>query len=329
MRALGPTAGEQGGEYTRIESREPGRMIPCRIIRPSAQLASSGIFLHFHGGGMVVGTHDGSVSSTMPDRRHLLKVADEVKRDRKDNLLQRFADASGCVTISVGYRLSPEHPFPAPVQDCFDVADYLIKHGHEDFGGPLQFIGGESAGAYLTMQTFLHITGTTEKCQQLRGLVFNYGVYSWSFLPSNYTVQDTVCLDTFKTDKFRQLCFTMEPTQISQVCDSFEHEFGSLANPESLHDHYFKHPAASPLYRRLEDIGARLPPALFLCGTADPLLDDTVLMSARWQMAGGPAIVKFVSGAPHAFVEIPIESGDCCVTGAEIIREFLQEKGGN
>lgn len=150
------------------------------------------------------------------------------------------------------------------------------------------------------MQTFLHITGTTSECNSLRGLILTYGLYSWSFLPSNYTMRDTVCIDTFKTNTFRDLCFTMEAAQISQVCDSLEREFGGLANHGSPYDHDLKHPAASPMYRQLDDIRARLPPALFLCGTADPLLDNSLLMSARWQMVGGSATVKFVASAPHA-----------------------------
>ncbi|KAH7126145.1 Alpha/Beta hydrolase protein [Dactylonectria macrodidyma] len=303
MRASRPTAGEQGGEYVHIESREPGRTIPCRVIRPTAEDTNPGIFLHFHGGGLAVGTHD-----------------------RNDALLQRFADASGCVALSVGYLLAPEHPFPAPVQDCFDVADHLLKNGQEEFGGPLQFIGGESAGAYLTMQTFLHIAGTTSDSSSILGLVLTYGLYSWSFLPSNYTMRDTVCIDTAKTNIFRDLCFNMEPAQIPLVCGSFEREFGTLATHESPYDHDLKHPAASPLYRRLDDIGVRLPHALFLCGTADPTLDNTVLMSARWQMAGGLATTKFIAGAPHPFVELPIETGDCCVRAAEIIQQFIRER---
>lgn len=56
------------------------------------------------------------------------------------------------------------------------------------------------------------------------------------------------------------------------------------------------------------------------------MLDNTILMSARWQMAGGSATVKFVAGAPHAFVEIPIELGDCCIQAAEIIQQFIQDR---
>ncbi len=41
--------------------------------------------------------------------------------------------------------------------------------------------------------------------------------------------------------------------------------------------------------------------ALFTCGTSDLLLDDTVMMSCKWLMAGGKAIVKIYEGAPHGF----------------------------
>jgi acetyl esterase/lipase len=178
------------------------------------------------------------------------------------------------------------------------------------------------------MQTFLHIAGTNPSFDSLKGLVFTYGVYSWSLLPSAHTITDTVMLDAGKIAKFGDLSFKMEAGQLSMACDLLEQEFGTLAirfNGTS-HDHHLKHPAMSPLYRRLDQITPSLPPALFLCGTADPLLDDSILMSAHWQIAGGPATVKFVTGAPHAFVEAPLEAGDCNVKAADIIREFLEEK---
>jgi acetyl esterase/lipase len=66
-----------------------------------------------------------------------------------DPLLKFYADTSDCTVISVGYRLAPEHPFPAGVEDCFDVADYLVKNGPKLYGGPLRFIGGEVGEDFL------------------------------------------------------------------------------------------------------------------------------------------------------------------------------------
>jgi acetyl esterase/lipase len=59
-----------------------------------------------------------------------------------------------------------------------------------------------------------------------------------------------------------------------------------------------KQPGLSAAYNNLHDLKS----ALFLCGTADPLLDDQFLMSMRWQIAGNEAIVKFVPGACHGFM---------------------------
>ncbi|EEU34907.1 uncharacterized protein NECHADRAFT_93175 [Fusarium vanettenii 77-13-4] len=249
-------------QHVFIQSREPGRLIPCRIVRPEAEDAV-GVFLHFHGGGM------------------------------NDTYLQRLANASRCVTLSVGYRLAPEHPFPEGIQDCFDVADELVKNGTKEFGGSLNFIGGESAGAYLTVQTFFHLAGVNSKLETLKGLVLSYGAWSWSWLPSAY-MPDTGA------------------NNLPSLCDAFESEYGTLASKETCFDHDLKRPAVSPLYRVLTQLRGRLPPALFLCGTADPLIDDTILLSAHWQMAEGQATVRFIPGAPHAF-------------GAELISRFLEE----
>jgi acetyl esterase/lipase len=62
-------------------------------------------------------------------------------------------------------------------------------------------------------------------------------------------------------------------------------------------------PDISPLYADLRG----LPPALFTCGTADPLLDDTLFMEARWRAAGNEATLTIWPEAPHAFVAFPIE----------------------
>jgi acetyl esterase len=47
-----------------------------------------------------------------------------------------------------------------------------------------------------------------------------------------------------------------------------------------------------------------MPPALFTCGTLDPLLDDTLFMAARWQAAGSLAELAIYPGAPHEFLNL-------------------------
>lgn len=65
-------------------------------------------------------------------------------------------------------------------------------------------------------------------------------------------------------------------------------------------------PSISPFYADFK--GMALPPAIFNCGTEDCLLDDTVMMSARWQMSGGETEVHLVAGAPHAYMLFPLAS---------------------
>lgn len=48
-----------------------------------------------------------------------------------------------------------------------------------------------------------------------------------------------------------------------------------------------------------------MPRLLATCGTNDPLLDDSVFLTAKWQMAGGDATLKCYEGAPHAFIAFP------------------------
>ncbi|KAL3455188.1 Alpha/Beta hydrolase protein [Aspergillus heterothallicus] len=292
------------GRNIEIPSREPNRMIECRVVDPNNGDASSpkGILLHFHGGGLSVGRHD-----------------------MNDALLLRYADSSLCRVISVGYRLAPEDPYPSGVQDCFDIADYFVQDHDNDNGLPVRVIGGESAGAFLTMQVLFHLLGTYPNLNTIKALILGYGLYTWSFLPNVYTSPDSVCLNPSKLDIFRNLALTPNPF-LTAALREFETEFSTLQTMDAdIYDSPLKHPVFSPVYRRFDAVGSRLPPALFVAGTADPLVDDTILMSARWQMAQGLAVTKFVPGAPHAFAEVPIESGDCCVDYNDIVKEFLDE----
>ena len=54
-----------------------------------------------------------------------------------------MADHYELTVFSVGYRLAPEHPWPAGGEDCYDAAEWLVKNGAEVFGGELMFTGGE------------------------------------------------------------------------------------------------------------------------------------------------------------------------------------------
>lgn len=81
--------------------------------------------------------------------------------------------------MSIGYRLSLEDPYPASNEDCFDVGEYLIDNAEKEFGAPLLFLGGESAGGYLGACTCFHLLESRPNFS-LKGVVLNYGCYDIS-----------------------------------------------------------------------------------------------------------------------------------------------------
>ena len=172
MRATGKTALPaavhlDSAEDFVIPSRGNSRSIPCRILKPQGNRPVKAVFMHIHGGGWV--------------------LQDEKSQDP---FLQWMADQTGCLCISVGYRLAPEHPFPAGPEDCFDAAEWLIDNAVKEFGAPLAFLGGESAGGHLSALTALHLLNSSkEKYSQfsLNGLLLHYGTFSSQYDLESYT----------------------------------------------------------------------------------------------------------------------------------------------
>jgi len=61
----------------------------------------------------------------------------------QDAYLKFLADEGRLAVISVGYRLAPEHPFPAGPEDCYDAAEYFVKNAKSEYDGELIFMSGE------------------------------------------------------------------------------------------------------------------------------------------------------------------------------------------
>ncbi|KAJ5779810.1 hypothetical protein N7457_007530 [Penicillium paradoxum] len=262
-------------------SRDPGREIPIRIYKPDNGQPSKGIFLHFHGGGFVLATHKHS-----------------------DTALREIANKCQLTAISVGYRLAPEHSYPAAMHDAIDAAEYMVDHAVEVYGASLSFVGGESAGACLAALSALQLM-RSRSSYRLSGLVLPYGYFDLTLgLPSIANSTKPLLINLTTMQRFNGAYVPgMSTAELQQ-------------------------PSVSPLYEDLKELVATstrsLPPALFLCGTEDPLLDDTILMSSKWSIAGGEAIVKIYPGATHGFTGFPgLPVAD---EANAVTLEFLQEK---
>jgi acetyl esterase/lipase len=196
-----------------------------------------------------------------------------------------FANGTGLTNISVGYRLAPENPYPAAINDCIDAAEHLVDN--PSLYGAVRFLGGESAGAYLALLTSYHLL-RTRPSHKISGLVLRYGEYDLAVgLPAIVKSASSKAL----------------------MIDRIAMERFNSAYLPGLSIEERRNPSLSPLYEDLPALATAspngLPPALFICGTADPLLDDTLLMGMKWSIAGGESIVKVYPGAAHGFTVIP------------------------
>lgn len=105
----------------------PGGPVPVRLYRPHSARAVLPALVFFHGGGWVVGD-----------------------LDTHDHVCRHLAYAGDCVVLSIDYRLAPEHPFPAPFEDCV-AAFHWARAQATGLGIDAQRIavGGDSAGGNL------------------------------------------------------------------------------------------------------------------------------------------------------------------------------------
>jgi acetyl esterase/lipase len=150
------------GRTIEIEGKG-GHKVALRVVAPER---AKGIYLHFHGGGLVLG-------SAMT----------------QDMLMERVVGSTGMACTSVEYRLAPEHPYPAAWDDGESAALWLIQNGKSEFGTDLMTIGGESAGATLSAATLLRMRDR-HGYTGFRAANLTYGNYDSSMTPSQMRSPD-------------------------------------------------------------------------------------------------------------------------------------------
>ena len=249
-----PAAPQSPRAVMRMIDGLSGNKIPVRIVAPANP---RGIYLHIHGGGWVLGACD-----------------------QQDPMLERIADNAGLVCVSVEYRLAPENPYPAGVEDCEAVALWLAKSARAEFGTDVLTIGGESAGGHLAAVTLLRMRDR-HGFHGFMGANLVFGAFDLAMTPSQRRFGGTrLVLRTIDIEKFADAFL---PPRFDR-----------------------RDPAISPLYADL----AGLCPALFTIGTSDALVDDSLFMYGRWIAAGNPAELAVYPGGAHGFTSFPGKLAD-------------------
>ena len=258
----------------------PASPIPVRVFTPAdrpGKMTKLPGLIYFHGGGFVLGGHaDPEINSTC----------------------SFLADAAQCVVISVGYRLAPEHKFPAAVEDAYAALLWVAENGPQLNADPSRVaVGGDSAGGNIAAVVSLMARDMRGPPIALQVLV--YPVMDYSFDTASYR------------------------------------EFGEgygLATEEMkwYWNHYLaaaedgKKPYASPL--REQDLRG-LPRALVIVAGYDPLKDEAESYGVRLGQAGVPTRIVRYDGAIHGFFTLPFGGKGRFDAAAELRKAFGSGSG--
>lgn len=227
--------------------------VPVRVYTPT-DAATFGLLIYMHGGAFFSGsleTHDG--------------------------IARALANATGYKVISVGYRLAPEHAYPAGLDDCYAVVRWAAEHGDDlNWDGSRLALAGDSSGANFVaaVTARAHDEGFTAITQQVL------------FYPS-------VDLD-FDVDRYASLRENATGKGLETVALKPHNSFyiNSGANPAD--------PLVSPIKRA--DVSG-LPEALVITAEYDPLRDEGEAFAAKLEQAGVSVKLHRYAGATHGFVQ--------------------------
>ncbi len=236
-------------DATDTTSPGPAGEIPVRNYTPQGR-GPFGVFVYFHGGGWTIGdipSHDGIAAA--------------------------IANAARCQVVSVGYRLAPEHKYPAAPDDCFAATRWVFEQAATFGGDPRRIaVGGDSAGGNLAAVVCLMARDRGAFRPRLQVLI--------------YPAVD----HDFNRPSMRENAEGYLLSRNDMVW--FWHHY--LARPDDA-----GHVYAVPM--RAEDLHD-LPPARILVAEYDPLRDEGVAYAQRLREAGVPVTLTCYEGMIHAFL---------------------------
>jgi len=244
--------------------------IPARIYTPKGEVA--GTVMYIHGGGWVVG----SLKSFDPFCRFL-------------------TDASGCVVVSIDYRLAPENPFPAGLDDCFTALQWVAANRQQ---GALA-IAGDSSGGNLAAVV-------ARRARDAGGPEI-----AFQFLGCPVTDAD---LDngSYVQHGGPEPVLLLGRDDMVWFWDLYVPNEADRANPD-----------VSPL--QADDLSG-LPPAYVVIAEYDPLRDEGLAYAEKLRADGVPVTLRTYDDQPHDFqimINFLERADECIRDAAKAMREAL------
>ncbi len=237
------------------------------VVPPGASEGKA--LLYLHGGGYVI---------CSPDTHR--------------EMVAHLAKACGCRVLLLDYRLAPEFPFPAAVEDAVAAYRWLLAQGYPARG---LAVAGDSAGGGLTVAALV----------AFRYLGLPMPGAAACFSPWT----DLACTGETLASKASE-----DPIVSRPLLEQLAQTYLAGADPRS--------PLASPLYADLRG----LPPLLVQVGTAETLLDDSRRLAARCREAGVEVSLEEWEGMPHVwhfFVSFLPEAQQAIARAGEFLRQRM------
>ncbi|WP_084506436.1 alpha/beta hydrolase [Geminicoccus roseus] len=227
------------------------RRVPVRLYVPEGAGDNGPAIIYLHGGGWVI-----------------------CSLDTHDGVCRRLANASGLRVISVDYAMAPEHPFPAPLDDCVAAVRAIHADAWRFGADPDRLaVAGDSAGANLALATLLRLRD--EGGVKLRAGALIYGVYA----------------DDHTTQSHREWGggdYLLSTATMDWFWDAYVPDRARRRDPY-----------AAPLHA--QDL-THLPPLYLSAAELDPLKDDTVQIVPKLQAGGVDVTYSLWEGVTHACV---------------------------
>jgi len=268
LASMPPVEGVTSQDHFVPGSRKDDPAVRVRSYRPIDQPSKLPALLWIHGGGYVMG---------------------DIEQD--DRVMKQLVNRIGCVAVSVDYRLAPEHPFPAPVEDCYAGLKWLF--GHADELGVERSriaIGGASGGGGLAAGLALMVRDRGEVPVAFQLLIYPM-IDDRNVTPASYAITDP-------------RMWHRESNRLGWKAYLGRDGGGADVSPYA---------AAS----RATDL-SKLPPAYIPVGALDLFVDENIEYAQRLIQAGVPTELHVYPGAFHGF--------DLFAPSAKVSKQFKADR---
>ena len=226
-----------------------------RVYVPEAVKGAEGslpVILYFHGGGFIMGS-----------------IEDH------DPLCGKIADECRAVVIAAEYRLAPEYPFPACIEDAVFTAEWAVRNAHSYGGDPGRMLAaGDSSGA--NMAAVLALLAREGQAPEISGLILFYGIYGCIPIEESESAM-----------RYGQGGYVLPIDAAKAMMDLYVPE---NADP----DDFRLNPG------RAADL-SKMPPAIIVTAELDPLRDDGEEFARRLEACGNNVRRIRMDGMMHGF----------------------------